>query len=89
MRRCCWTIFSAVVVFAATPNVSSGVADAYLDAYFAMFPSRATQAGNHAFDGKLEDFSPEQLKRWVDFNQAERGRLTKLLNAPDLIIDYQ
>lgn len=74
-------------MFAAKPDLWGGVADAYLDAYFAMFPSRATQAGNHAFDGKLEDFSPEQLQRWVDFNQAERGRLTKVLNAPDLPFD--
>ncbi|MCA1660182.1 MAG: DUF885 domain-containing protein, partial [Verrucomicrobiaceae bacterium] len=60
---------------------------AYLDAYFGMFPTRATQAGNHAFDGKLEDFSAEQFQRWVDFNQAERGRLTKLLNGSDLPFD--
>jgi len=52
-----------------------------------MFPTRATQAGNHAFDGKLEDYSAERLQRWVDFNQAERGRLTKLLSAADLPFD--
>jgi hypothetical protein len=55
-----------------------------LDAYLGMFPTRATQAGNHAFDGRLEDFSTEQLARWVDRNRAERSRLTKRLSAPDL-----
>jgi Bacterial protein of unknown function (DUF885) len=87
MRYHCWSIFGALVAFAATQNVVGGVADSYLDAYLEMFPTRATQAGNHAFDGKLEDFSTERLQRWVDFNQSERGRLTKLLTAPDLSFD--
>src|SRR6266404_3857520 len=72
MRCRCWSIFGAVVAFAATQNVVGGVADSYLNAYLEMFPTRATQAGNHAFDGKLEDFSAERLQRWVDFNQSER-----------------
>jgi hypothetical protein len=49
-----------------------------------MFPTRATQAGNHSFDNKLEDFSAEQLQRWVRFNESERGRLTTLLKQTDL-----
>src|SRR5438270_12240640 len=87
MRCHCLSIFGAVVTFATHNNASGGVADAYLDAYLGMFPTRATQAGNHAFDSKLEDFSAEQLERWVGYNQSERGRLTKLLNAPDLPFD--
>ena len=77
-------IFAAV---AAAHSALGGVADAYLSAYLEMFPTRATQAGDHAFDNKLEDFSAEQLEQWVDFNQSERGRLAKLLNAPDLPFD--
>ncbi len=87
MRGHCWSILGAVVAWAATTHVSGGVADSYLDAYFGMFPTRATEAGNHAFDSKLEDFSAEQLGRWIAFNQAERSRLTKLLNTPDLPFD--
>ena len=63
------------------------MADAYLDKYLAMFPTRATQAGNHAFDNKLEDFSAEQLHRWIQFNESERARLTTLLEQPDLAFD--
>jgi len=49
-----------VMIAGGTANLAlGGVADAYLDAYLAMFPTRATQAGNHAFDNKLEDFSAE------------------------------
>ena len=87
MRCHCLSIFAAAVAFVATANARGGVADAYLDAYFGMFPTRATQAGKHAFDSKLEDFSAEQLERWVGFNQSERGRLAKLLNAPNLLFD--
>ena len=87
MRSHCLSIFGAVVAFAATQNALGGVADAYLGAYLEMFPTRATQAGDHAFDSKLEDFSAERLGRWIDFNQAERDRLTKLLSAPDLPFD--
>jgi uncharacterized protein (DUF885 family) len=84
MRYHCRSILGALIAFAAMQNVVGGVADSYLDAYLEVFPTRATQAGNHAFDGKLEDFSAERLQRWVDFNEAERDRLTKLLNAADL-----
>ena len=84
MARFCLLIFAAV---AATQSALGGVADAYLNAYFEMFPTGATQAGNHAFDSKLEDFSTEKLARWVEVNLAERDRLTKLLAASDLPFD--
>jgi Bacterial protein of unknown function (DUF885) len=80
-------LFGAVIAFAAMQSVLGGVADSYLDAYLEMFPTRATQAGNHAFDAKLEDFSEPRLQRWVDFNQSERSRLTKLLGVRDLPFD--
>jgi hypothetical protein len=78
---------AVVVAFAVAQSVLGGVGDAYLSAYLEMFPIRATQAGYHAFDSKLEDFSAERLNRWVEFNQAERGRLTKLLSTSDLPFD--
>jgi Bacterial protein of unknown function (DUF885) len=81
------SIFVSVVAFAAAHRALSGVADAYLRAYLEMFPTRATQAGDHAFDSRLEDFSAQRLERWVEFNQAERDRLTKLLGASDLPFD--
>jgi Bacterial protein of unknown function (DUF885) len=80
-------IFGAIAVFGAAQSALGGVADAYLSAYLEMFPTRATQAGNHAFDGKLEDFSTEKLARWVEINRAECDRLTKLISAPDLPFD--
>src|SRR4051812_1415288 len=81
------SIFGAVVAFAATTSAWGGLADGYLNAHLEMFPTRATQAGDHTFDNKLEDFSPERLKRWIQFNETERDRLTKLLGAPDVPFD--
>src|SRR5215467_3549620 len=77
----------SLLIFAAISMIQSawgGVGDAYLNAYLEMFPTRATQSGYHAFDSKLEDFSTEKLARWVEVNQTERDRLTKLQAAPDL-----
>jgi len=34
-------------------------------------PTRATQAGNHALDSTLEDFSTEKLARWKDRKGSE------------------
>ena len=87
MRYCWFAIFFGSIAFLHAQSAWGGVADAYLNAYFEMFPTRATQAGNHAFDSKLEDFSTEKLARWVEVNQAERDRLTKLLSTPDLSFD--
>ncbi len=66
---------------------SGGVADVYLDAYLEMFPTRATQAGSHRFDRRLEDFSAENLERWIAINRRERERLTQLLHARSLAFD--
>jgi hypothetical protein len=87
MRHCCFAIFAGSIALLCAQSGWGGVADAYLSAYLEMFPTRATQAGNHAFDSKLEDFSTEKLARWVEVNQAERDRLTKLISAPDLPFD--
>ena len=87
MRHCWFAIFSGSIALLCAQDALGGVADAYLSAYLEMFPTRATQAGNHAFDSKLEDFSTEKLARWVEVNQAERDRLTKLTSAPDLPFD--
>ena len=61
MRHCWLSIFFASIALLHAQSAWGGVADAYLSEYLEMFPTRATQAGNHAFDSKLEDFSTEKL----------------------------
>jgi hypothetical protein len=55
----------------ATSNLVSG----YLDRYFDMYPTRATEAGWHGRDAFLEDFSPARTDSWVDFNRTTRVSL--------------
>jgi hypothetical protein len=58
--------------------------DAYLADWFATFPSRATEAGRHEFDEKLESLPAERRAEWLEFNRRAAGRLRAALAAPDL-----
>lgn len=66
-----------------TPDVPALVA-AYLERYFATFPSRATAAGRHDFDDRLEDLGPEARRAWVAFNRETAVALAAALARPDL-----
>ena len=48
---------------------------AYIERYFEMYPTRATEAGRHDRDTVIEDFSPAQMAAWVEFNRATRSSL--------------
>ncbi len=52
---------------AQEPTVASLIAE-YLDAYFTTFPSRATAAGRHEYDDRLEDLSAIRREAWVETN---------------------
>jgi len=54
MRHCWLSILFASIALLHAQSAWGGVADAYLSAYLEMFPTRATQAGNHALDSTLE-----------------------------------
>ncbi len=63
---------------------SSAVVSEYLEAYFKTFPSKATEAGRHDFDEKLEDLTPLRRAAWLGFNRAMRARLLKSLSSTTL-----
>ncbi len=65
-------------------GAQAGVVEEYLDAYFQMFPTRATAAGLHDMDQALEDFSSEKISRWVSFNRETVQRLSESLAGTDL-----
>lgn len=54
----------AALVLLAASQVGA-VTDRFLEAYFEQYPTRATQAGLSKFDSRLEDFSPERLRQWL------------------------
>ena len=60
------------------------LSESYLDRYFRMFPTRATQAGRHDLDKDLEDFSATQIAAWIDFNHTTRTSLLERLHDPKL-----
>ncbi|HZR16359.1 MAG TPA: DUF885 domain-containing protein [Verrucomicrobiae bacterium] len=54
----------------------------YLDERFALRPMTATEMGDHRFDAKLEDLTPEARGRWLDQTRTTLAALPKK-------IDYQ
>ncbi len=64
---------------APAPALGADQIQTYLDRYFEMYPSRATEAGLHERDRELEDPSPERIAGWVAFNRQAVERLKTLL----------
>src|SRR4051794_16078867 len=44
-----------------------------------MFPTRATEAGRHNVDAKLEDFSRKRITEWIELNRSVRATLVARL----------
>ena len=72
-----------LLVMMAT-GAQGGVVEGYLEAYFEMFPTRATAAGLHALDHSLEDLSPTKISEWVGFNRSVAEDLKASLGNPEL-----
>ena len=86
--RAAVAVVAALVVFLGSPATDAATnADEYLDAYFAMYPTRATGDGRHDFDHALEDFSPERRSAWIEFNRQRRGKVAKLIGDRKLSLD--
>lgn len=83
-----WTRCLLLFLLSSTPAADATItADAYLERYFAMYPSRATAEGRHDRDRELEDFSPERLGEWIAFNRATADAFRARLTADDLSFD--
>ena len=75
---------SMLACAAAVAAPKTSIADDYLERYFRMFPSRATEAGRHDLDHTIEDFSPARREQWIAYNRSTRERVAKLLQKPAL-----
>ena len=59
----------------ATSSAGAIVAG-YVERYFDMYPTRATEAGRHDRDAFIEDFSTQRITAWIEFNRATLASLT-------------
>jgi len=54
---------------------AAALAASYVERYFDMYPTRATEAGQHDHDSLIEDFSAPRIAAWVEFNRATLASL--------------
>lgn len=80
-------LVSAIAPMARADEGVAALANNYLEHYFQMFPTRATQAGRHDLDQQLEDFSQKSIASWIDFNRSVRATLLQQLRNPKLSFD--
>src|SRR5947207_8136223 len=55
--------------------------DGYIDRYFRMYPTAATQAGFHARDRELEHPTPVALRAWISENAKTLAALRSIDRA--------
>ncbi|MBX7186121.1 MAG: DUF885 domain-containing protein [Vicinamibacteria bacterium] len=61
-----WTPAPAQPASKSAASLVSG----YVERYFDMYPTRATEAGRHDRDAAIEDFSAPRIAAWIEFNRA-------------------
>ena len=57
------------------PSEVGALVTAYIERYFDMYPTKATEAGRHDRDAVIEDFSSGRVGSWVEFNRETRTAL--------------
>jgi hypothetical protein len=57
------------------PSPVAGLVDRYVERYFEMYPTRATEAGRHDFDARIEDYSSARVQAWVELNRETLAAL--------------
>jgi hypothetical protein len=73
------TVVAAEPGSLATPQ---RLVDGYIEAYYSVFPSRATADGRHDRDRELETLGAGQRRWWVEQSEAVARKLGELLADP-------
>ena len=74
-----WLLLLACLVSAAPNAPAESLTDAYLNAYFEQFPTRATAAGVYRYDDRLEDLGAPGRKAWIVEQRDYRKRVVAAL----------
>ena len=83
---CCLPALAATPTPPAT--AVSAIVDNYIEAWKQFHPSRARSRGFVDAVAGFEDFSPQAIADWIDYNQVTRERLDALSDLPtDDLID--
>src|SRR5579871_1876427 len=61
----------------------------YLERLFTLKPTEATGLGDHRFDARLDDISPEARKRWRALSEETLANLPKQVDYKKLSRDSQ
>src|SRR6516165_475192 len=74
-----------LVLALANPQPSPAqTVDHYLETYLRTFPTRATEAGRHDWDGQLESLSSRELAHWLSFNRETLKETSALLRRDSI-----
>ena len=81
-------MLNLILSLAISVTAPSELVSGYIEKYFELFPSKATEAGRHDRDRQLESLTPDRVKAWVEFNRKTVERLdaelaTKTLSDDD------
>lgn len=79
------SVFLAIVLAAATP-ISAAV-DGYVEKFLQTFPTKATEAGRHDWDDRIEDLSRAKRDAWLAFNKDMQTALEAALAKPAVSFD--
>jgi uncharacterized protein (DUF885 family) len=80
-------LFAFVLAAASAPpadpplSPTAVIVSSYVERYFEMYPTRATEAGRHDHDGAIEDFSAARIDSWIRFNREAKAALGAVKGA--------
>jgi hypothetical protein len=80
-------LLALLALLAAIPVRAATFQDSYLERYFDMYPGRATAAGRHDLDRRLEDLSAERRRVWLGYNRRAVAGFSRLLSASSTSYD--
>src|SRR5436190_4702082 len=96
MRKSLFVLLSVLVPMlghAASDEALQKFFKRYMDERFALHPTEATALGDHRFDNKLDDLSPDALERSLTHLKETRARLRKEIDPKKLPreaqVDYE
>ncbi|MES1241301.1 MAG: DUF885 family protein [Acidobacteriota bacterium] len=76
-----------LAALAAVPARAATFQDTYLERYFDMYPGRATAAGRHDLDRRLEDLPDDRRRAWLSYNRRAVEGFRRLMAATTTSFD--